>query len=188
MVATFYRNSIPEWPWEHVADSQTEVRYGLGQNFNTISTTAFEEVLKVGKPFNKFQSSLTFQHQGLYVSILFYNISLCFTKISIILQYMRVFIGPRIRRACWVLLAIVVAYFIQAIITAIWTCVPIDGFWSLNKPARCISKEFLWFFNASFNIFTDILIITLPMPALSSLRLPLKQKIGIIMIFALGGL
>jgi hypothetical protein len=101
---------------------------------------------------------------------------------------MRVFVGNKIRLACWIVLSIVIAYFIQGIITAIWTCVPISAFWNLNEEGKCINKKFLWFFNASFNILTDLMIITLPMPALSSLRLPLRQKIGLMVVFALGGL
>ncbi|KUJ11052.1 PTH11-like integral membrane protein [Mollisia scopiformis] len=146
-----------------------QVKYGLGKHQNTLSAADFEEILKC-----------------LWVSILFYNISLICTKASIILQYLRVFVGPRIRIACWTALAIVVAYFIQAIITSIWTCVPIYAFWDLSITGHCIDRKFLWFFNAAFNIFTDLLIITLPMPVLKSLRLPIRQKIGLMMIFALG--
>lgn len=51
-----------------------------------------------------------------------------------------------------------------------------------------MSRKFIWFFNAAFNILTDIIILALPMPVLSSLRLPIKQKIGLMFVFALGGL
>jgi hypothetical protein len=53
---------------------------------------------------------------------------------------------------------------------------------------KCINKTFLWLFNAGFNIFTDLIVLGLPMPMLSSIKLPLKQKIGLIFVFALVGL
>ncbi|KAF8846925.1 hypothetical protein BDZ45DRAFT_682215 [Acephala macrosclerotiorum] len=147
-----------------------QVKYGLGKHFENLTPDEFEKVLKC-----------------LWVAIICYNISLSATKISIILQYMRVFVGRRIQLVCWIVLGIVIAYFIQAILTAIWTCVPISAFWNLSEEGNCINKKFLWFFNAAFNILTDLIIITLPMPALSTLRLPLRQKIGLMGVFALGG-
>jgi len=38
------------------------------------------------------------------------------------------------------------------------------------------------------NIVTDLTILVLPMPVLSTLRLPLKQKVGLMFVFAMGGL
>ncbi len=57
--------------------------------------------------------------------------------------------------------------------------------WNGDPSARCIDKRFLWFFNDSFNILTDVIIIILPMPVLSALKLSIKQKIGVMMVFAL---
>ena len=79
-------------------------------------------------------------------------------------------------------------YGLGTIGTAIWTCTPISAFWDTNPNARCIDKKFLWFFNAAMNILTDVIILILPMPVLSALKLPSKQKIGLILIFAVGGL
>lgn len=48
--------------------------------------------------------------------------------------------------------------------------------------------EGLWFSNASMHIATDIVILLIPIPALSGLELPQRQKMALISIFALGGL
>lgn len=45
-----------------------------------------------------------------------------------------------------------------------------------------------WFSLAALNIATDILVLALPMPALYSLKLPCKQKAGLIGVFAIGAL
>jgi hypothetical protein len=124
----------------------------------------------------------------LWISISFYNASLCLTKISIILQYLRVFVGNGVRRACWGTLAFVTCYGIYTVLISILACIPISAFWSPTPDMRCVSKKFSWFFNASFNIMTDLIILILPMPTLKSLKLPTRQKVGVMMIFALGGL
>lgn len=96
--------------------------------------------------------------------------------------------GVRIRRACWIVIGLITLYGIGSISTSIWNCTRISAFWAPDPNARCINKKFLWFFNAAMNILTDLIILTLPMPVLSALKLPKKQKIGLMMIFALGGL
>ncbi|KAH6665401.1 hypothetical protein B0J14DRAFT_660576 [Halenospora varia] len=124
---------------------------------------------------------------SLWVAIIFYNASLALTKFAIILQYLRVFVGRKMRIACWVAMGIVVAYGVETLFTSIFACVPISGFWDLDLQARCINKKFQWFFNASFNIFTDLIVLILPMPALMEIQLPKKQKIVLMFVFALGG-
>lgn len=123
----------------------------------------------------------------LWVAILFYNMSLTLTKISIVLQYLRVFIGNRIRYACWAAIGLISLYGLWTFTTAILACVPVSAFWNMDPASHCINKRFLWFFNAAMNIFTDLIILTLPMPVLSALLLPKRQKIGLMFIFALGG-
>jgi hypothetical protein len=62
----------------------------------------------------------------------------------------------------------------------------VSAFWDLTIQGNCISREFLWFFNASLNIVTDLVILIMPIPVLSRLHLPQKQKFGVIVVFAAG--
>jgi hypothetical protein len=48
--------------------------------------------------------------------------------------------------------------------------------------------EAKWFSDASVNILTDLILLSLPMPYLKGLNLPTRQKAGLIAVFALGGL
>ena len=107
-------------------------------------------------------------------------------KISIILQYLRIFVGRSIRFWCWASIVLVTLYGLETFILAFAGCIPIHSFWT--GGGKCINMKFIWFFNAALNILTDIIILVLPMPVLSSLRLPTKQKVGLMFVFALGGL
>lgn len=124
----------------------------------------------------------------LWISISFYNASLCLTKASIVLQYLRVFPAKEIRRACWATLAVIGVHGVYAMISNILSCIPVSAFWSPTADMRCIDKKFLWFFNASFNILSDLVILILPMPIIKSLKLPIRQKVGLMMVLGLGGL
>jgi hypothetical protein len=54
-------------------------------------------------------------------------------------------------------------------------------------PHTCLDQKSLWFANASLNIVSDIVVLICPMPALSQLQLPKRQKIGVLVVFAIGG-
>ncbi|KAK0119928.1 hypothetical protein ONS95_011353 [Cadophora gregata] len=151
-----------------VVASGFEVKHGLGKHISEVSPEEFSNMLK-----------------SLFIAIIAYNVALTSIKISIILQYLRVFVGTKIRFWCWASIVLVAVFGLETVITQIFNCVPIDAFWL--GGGKCIPNQFLWFFNAAFNILTDIIILVLPMPVLSSLRLPLKQKIGLMLVFALGG-
>jgi hypothetical protein len=45
-----------------------------------------------------------------------------------------------------------------------------------------------WFSDATINILTDFILLSIPMPFLKGLNLPYRQKAGLIAVFALGGL
>jgi hypothetical protein len=125
--------------------------------------------------------------QPFWASIVFYQSTLTFTKISILLQYLRIFVAQRIRRACWIVFAVVVGYGIWSVVSAIFMCTPVPYFWDKTLNGYCLPEQPVWFGNAAMNIATDIAILVLPTPALSALKLPKKQKIGLMMVLALGG-
>jgi hypothetical protein len=66
-------------------------------------------------------------------------------------------------------------------------CTPIAYFWDKSIPGGyCLNAEMVWMFNASFNILLDFVIFLLPMRKVSELQMPKKQKIALMMVFALG--
>ncbi|KAL3421569.1 hypothetical protein PVAG01_08015 [Phlyctema vagabunda] len=148
-----------------------QVKYGLGKHNDQLTP---EDQIKMLK--------------HLWINIVFYNASLGLTKTSILLQYLRVFVGTRIRFACWFSIGVVFCYAMWAIFSNLFACTPIAFTWDKSLHGHCIERKFLWLFNASFNIISDVVILVLPMPVLSSLKLPRKQKFVLMAIFAAGGL
>lgn len=67
-------------------------------------------------------------------------------------------------------------------------CTPVPYFWDKTLHGYCLPEQPVWIGNAAMNIATDIAILVLPIPALSALQLPKKQKIGLMMVLALGGM
>lgn len=126
--------------------------------------------------------------QCFWASVPLYQTSLIVTKMSILLQYRRVFDTPRMRLACNLLISFLAIYGTWTVISAWANCVPLAKFWDPTVPGFCFDKRALWFSNSAIHILTDLLILIYPMPVLSSLQLPKRQKFALMGVFALGGL
>ncbi|KAK7177430.1 hypothetical protein PSPO01_16522 [Paraphaeosphaeria sporulosa] len=128
--------------------------------------------------------------KAFWASLIVYYLSLGLTKMSILLQYRRVFAtsARTFQIAFWAILATVVAYTIWTELGSILACIPVRAFWTKEAGAKCINQFVMWFTNAAINILTDFAIIILPMPVMRKLNLARRQKQALIGIFALGGL
>lgn len=135
------------------------------------------------------QTHLNILFQLIWISIIPYNLGLVFVKTSILFQYQTFFVHTVYRKICWVAIVCVIAYGTAAVTLVTCTCTPISYFWNKTIPGgHCIDLTVLWFCNASWNIFTDLVIIILPMRLLHSLNLPKLQIYILEFVFALGGL
>lgn len=118
-----------------------------------------------------------------------YNLSLTATKISILVQYLKVFSTLRFRIICCVVLGFIVVYGTWTLFGSIFLCFPVDFFWDKSIPGgKCLNQEVVWFSNAGVNIAQDVVILFLPLPVLRKLAIPSRQKKALIVVFALGGL
>ncbi|KAL2853622.1 hypothetical protein BJX68DRAFT_265089 [Aspergillus pseudodeflectus] len=148
-----------------------QYHFGLGVHSDELPADILQEQLK-----------------RLWVAIPMYNASLALTKISILFQYLRIFPGYRFRIICFIVMGVVILYSTWAIVSGFVNCVPVAKFWDRELPGTCLSFEAVWFFNASMNITTDLTLLVLPMPLISQLHLPKRQKFALLAVFALGGL
>ena len=85
----------------------------------------------------------------------------------------------------WVLGGIVF-YSFWTILSSIFFCIPVRGFWDSSIHSNCLPKKPFWLLSACLNIATDLTIFLLPMPVLTTLTLPWRQKVGVVFIFGVG--
>lgn len=58
-------------------------------------------------------------------------------------------------------------------------------FWNTGLEGKCL-PEVIWYLNASLQIATDVAVVVFPMPVLGSLKLPGREKVGVMVVFGLG--
>ncbi|EME48441.1 hypothetical protein DOTSEDRAFT_121192 [Dothistroma septosporum NZE10] len=131
-----------------------------------------------------------------WLSIWNYYCAQGFAKLSILLQYQRIFGHvKKFRIACYCVIASVVFYIVWGSFSTAFYCFPASGFWhpeavaegKAHCQAQWTVKVPIWFFNAALNMATDIAIAVLPLPVIKSLNLPRKQRISLMFVFGIGG-
>jgi hypothetical protein len=83
---------------------------------------------------------------------------------------------------------IVVAWWIAVVLVSLFSCDPINGFWDHNITSKCINTMHFFIGNEVPNIFTDIVILILPIRMIWRLNMSKDQKISLSFIFLLGSL
>ncbi|KAK0652393.1 hypothetical protein B0T16DRAFT_346748, partial [Cercophora newfieldiana] len=146
-----------------------EAQYGLGRHTWTVPP---ENLIPYMKAF--------------YASIVVYNIAVCLTKISILLQYKRLFSNPIMQRITLWALCFLAAWAVALAFLLTLICQPVSAFWNPTVSGKCLDAPTIWYIMAGVNLVSDFAILTLPMPVIKSLQLPQRQKIMLIAVFCLG--
>ncbi|KAL4960764.1 uncharacterized protein BDV14DRAFT_211525 [Aspergillus stella-maris] len=146
----------------------TEHAHGMGKPVSSLSPNEFRMQIKM-----------------LYFSVPMYNLTLNLTKISMVILYMRLFTTRKYRIFLIILLILVVASGLYMVLGTLLICVPVQAFW-YQQYEHCVSRPLVWCLTAAMQIVSDLVIVAAPMPQLISLRVPPRQKICLMAIFALG--
>ncbi|KAM0257185.1 hypothetical protein ACHAQJ_004547 [Trichoderma viride] len=125
-----------------------------------------------------------------YVFSILYNPALMATKTSILIFYLRLTQNTQmvLRFASWLILVIVNIAGVVLTFMNIFQCTPVQAAWNANYkgPTKCIPLLTEFICAAPVNIVTDLAILALPIPVLTGMRLPSRQKTILVITFTLG--
>lgn len=121
-----------------------------------------------------------------YLGLLFYQVCLCLTKISILTFYLRLFSSSRAyRRLVWATMAFVVAFGTPMLFMSIFQCHPRPGLF-FGRPMFCFRLEHLLIASTSLHGVTDAWLLLMIMPSISGLDIPTKQKLTLSIVLNFG--
>lgn len=144
---------------------------GLGKHLDTLSP---DQMITFAKT----------QYSGSFL----YPACITFVKLSILMQYRRLF-SHHSRNFHWqinVLITIVAVWGAGIILTAFFLCVPMEKNWHPMVKGTCIPILPFYYGLQIPNIITDVLIIVVPIREVMRLQLNKKLKTGAVTMFALG--
>ncbi|TLD32443.1 hypothetical protein E2P81_ATG05419 [Venturia nashicola] len=125
---------------------------------------------------------------------LFFILATSLNKISVLLLYLRLINIFNNRNLLWAIracLAFVVVYMLIFTILPLAKCTPISANWGMYDPTytksyACIADTVTWPVASALSAATDLAAVIIPLVILSGLRKPMKQKIGLYSVFAVG--
>lgn len=108
------------------------------------------------------------------------------TKASILAQYLRIFSSRTTRICCYILMFMLVPAVCWSVFAGTFLCTPVAKLWKPQLAGHCMDPRQYWLSAAGINIGMDFTVLLLPLPAVTQLRLPRKQKICLVLMFLLG--
>ena len=81
-----------------------------------------------------------------------------------------------------------VLLFTSAELALFLSCIPLKVVWSFDTPGKCINFDALILSTSIIDIIADIVIVCLPIWVIRGLQLNKRDKVALVMIFALAGL
>lgn len=173
------------------------VHYGIGKHVLKVGVTNTVKAITVcimpfgvsniGPAMADFRAQITFALELIYV------ICHLAIKLSLLFLYRAVLTlrNPRFKAAWYAVGAYVLAFTAASILWYLFQCTPIHYFWDgVNglKQGHCVNLKAEVLSVAVLNALADVLLLILPIPTLWNLQLPLKQRVGLCMVFFLGTL
>jgi hypothetical protein len=135
-----------------------------------------------------------------YIYRMSYSVALCFVKLSILFFYRAIASHKTFRRFVHATIWFVILFTIAVTFAAAFQCenpansISTAGYLAqfdrdpkTKRPqVKCFDPAKLWVFTAAINLFTDVLIMLLPIPTLLGLRVAMSKRLALVGIFSVG--
>lgn len=113
--------------------------------------------------------------------------SISFSKLSLLTLYIKVFPLSRltiVSKVTWVGVALLA---VSGTMCTLLICQPIQFNWDLTIPGgHCGSIKTVFGIYGVLNLFTDLMVLGLPIPSLAGLKLPTNRKVALVTTFGIG--
>lgn len=128
--------------------------------------------------------------QLIHLAGVFYTACLPLLKISILLEWLGMFV-PRGRRnwffwAAWFMIGLQIAFGVAIVIALNLACIPTKKKWEFWVPGKCINAHNIEVVSASFQLGSDLFVLLVPQKIIWDLQMSWRKRLGVSVIFSLG--
>jgi hypothetical protein len=123
-----------------------------------------------------------------YATQLLYIISKILTKISLLVFFLRVFPQRWFQLATLITIAWVAVHGLVFLLLIAFQCMPIRSIWDMGLEGRCLNQTLIIYVGAGSSIFEDLVILMLPMPCVSGLKIGPAKRFSLMVMFCVGSL
>ncbi|MCJ1320455.1 hypothetical protein MMC15_005794 [Xylographa vitiligo] len=108
-------------------------------------------------------------------------------KVAILLFYYRLFPRELFRKIIYGVGAFVLMCFVSTFFGFLFQCVPIQSFWEQRIAHHCFMQDQFYLAVAVLSVVSDVVILVMPIPMVWALHTSKERKIGLSLVFLLGG-
>lgn len=119
-------------------------------------------------------------------TLIIHNLTLSCSKLSLLVQYLRIFPHGKTVKACWCGIVLVACNTIMQVILTVFHCAPVSAFW--GEQGTCISHTILFWPGGIGNVMTSLMIFIIPLPKIGSLEMDRRTKITVALVFGFGSM
>ncbi|KAF2794510.1 hypothetical protein K505DRAFT_189583, partial [Melanomma pulvis-pyrius CBS 109.77] len=133
-------------------------------------------------------------HDVLYyfwVETIIYGPFIFFTKLSILLLYLRLLVPTRwspLWTTIHIFIGISASFYTAITLVKIFQCNPIERAYKKSIPGRCINVPILLIVSGLFNTISDALILLVPIKACWNLKMSWQKKVAVCSVFTIGAI
>lgn len=128
--------------------------------------------------------------QRFFAYVLVYKVQISLAKISVCLFLLRIFRASAFRYITYAMIALNIAVAVTWVFADIFHCIPVRLAWTgweKAEPGKCINFITSTIVNAFVNIIIDASMVVMPMYEVAKLSLSTRKKLGVLLMFAMGG-
>lgn len=128
-----------------------------------------------------------------YLQDILYCPAMSSIKLAILLQYIYLLapnrsINPTLYLGSYILIWANLVFYIISMAVSTWACTPREKSWNDLVEGTCLNNNAMIMITFLWNICSDIVILLLPTWTVWKLRIPTRKRVGIVGLFATGGL
>ncbi|KAK8055137.1 hypothetical protein PG993_000364 [Apiospora rasikravindrae] len=170
----------------YVLEMTMVLKCGMGLPQEEVTRIGGSDVLFYFARLAIHQVHIGYQLTLIFASDLMWLTLVCLIKVSILHFYSRIFRRTMFVNVVYCVMCLVVAFYIAALFSDVFICIPPRKSWNPEAPGRCGNSSILYKALASTDTVMDVIIILLPMPMLWGLQLVTSKKVALTFIFGLG--
>ncbi|KAK4032018.1 hypothetical protein C8A01DRAFT_20849 [Parachaetomium inaequale] len=124
--------------------------------------------------------------KGIFAFPIIWSITICLSKLSVLLMYANVIAVPKMIMACRIVGVIIVLWNTGSILGILLICRPIALNWDLTLPGTCGDVRLYYLWLGGINVVAEAMILLLPVPFLYRLQMKTYKKLVAIGLFSIG--
>ncbi|ORY12762.1 hypothetical protein BCR34DRAFT_482258 [Clohesyomyces aquaticus] len=128
-------------------------------------------------------------YKGIMIIEMLHLPAVAFSKLCVVVLYLRVFTNKYARMATWVLIYAIIATWLSYTVAACFQCTPFAFNWDKSIPnGRCFNVFIFSQSSSVPNIVTDFVVLLLPIRTVMELKISMGRRIGLLAIFLTGSI